>query len=308
VDLDDKDHLSFDEWKRVLAQLKAAGTIYLLITGGEAMVRADFLDIARYARRNGFFISLLTNCSLITPEIARALAELKPVYLATSLYGATATTHESVTQVPGSFQKTVEGIELLVGAGVTPTIQTTIMKTNSGELPQMKELVESLNAYIQMDMRMLPSKTGADFPFQYEAGIEELAGCDWQPDIPSQNEDIGPQMCKAGRSICSISPNGDVFPCITFPLKLGNLRQTSFDSIWSLKPCAELRYLRSMRHSSFYACNKCEIRAYCQRCTGVAYMESGSMDGPSPSACRQAQTRWRLNHAAEVEPCQKNFT
>ncbi|MFC1893829.1 radical SAM/SPASM domain-containing protein [Chloroflexota bacterium] len=300
VDLDETDELTLEEWKDVLHQLKAAGTIYLLLTGGEIMVRADFLDIATYARQDGFILGMLTNCSLVTPAISQAIAELRPFSIATSLYGATASTHESVTKVPGSFQRTLEGIKLLVGAGLVPTVQVMVMKTNTRELPQIQKLVNSLGAVARIDIGMAPSKTGADIPFRYEPGVAELVGCGWQPEIPDLTEGHGLQLCKAGKAMCSISPRGDVFPCIMFPLKLGNLRKSSFSSIWQLEPCAELRYLRSMRRSDLYGCNQCELSAYCQRCTGIAYIESGRADSPSPSACRQAQTRWRLTQAVEV--------
>jgi radical SAM protein with 4Fe4S-binding SPASM domain len=300
VDITETDELPFEELKAVLNQLKAAGTIFLLLTGGEIMMRSDFLDIANYARRNGFFIALLTNCTLVTPAIARAVAELNLFALGTSLYGATASTHESVTGVPSSFNRTMEGIRLLVNNGVVPTVQITVMKSNMAELTQIEKLVHSLGAIPHINPGLSPSKSGADFPLQYEAGIEELLNCGWQPDTPSPIEKEGHQLlCQAGRGICSISPHGDVFPCIMFPLKLGNLRVSSFDSIWRLEPCAELRYLRSMRRSDLHACNECELMAYCQRCTGCAYLESGRMDGPSRSACQQAQRRWCQTQTTE---------
>ena len=107
-------------------------------------------------------------------------------------------------------------------------------------------------------------------------------------------------LCKAGKAMCSISPNGTVSPCPVFPLKLGNLRQSNFETFWRLGPGAELRYLRSMRRTDLYACHQCEFEAYCRRCTGIAYLESGHCNGPCPNACRQAQMRRRLNQAAEV--------
>ena len=165
VDLKEADELSFEEWKKVLNQLKAAGTLYLLLTGGEIMVRTDFLDIATYARNNGFFIALLTNCTLVTPAISRAIAQLRPFTLGTSLYGATATTHEEVTRVPGSFHKTLEGISQLVAVGFEPIVQVMLMKTNIAELPQIKELIKSLGARARTNITMTPSKTGAEFPF-----------------------------------------------------------------------------------------------------------------------------------------------
>jgi radical SAM protein with 4Fe4S-binding SPASM domain len=300
VDLKETDELSVEEWKRVLDQLKAAGTLYLLLTGGEITVRADFLEIATYARHNGFFIGLLTNCTLVTPAMAQEIARLRPFVIGTSLYGATSTTHEKVTGVPGSFQKTLEGISRLVADGLKPTVQVMLMKINVAEVEQIEKLIGRLGAQTRINIGMAPSKTGAEFPFKHEPQAEELLGCNWQAECQAPEASDGSHLCKAGKASYSVSPHGDVFPCIMFPMKLGNLRQSSFDSIWRLEPCAELRYLRSMRRSDLYACNECKVRAYCQRCTGSAYLESGRMDGVSPSACRQAQIRWRLNQAAEV--------
>ncbi|OGO22528.1 MAG: hypothetical protein A2144_02215 [Chloroflexi bacterium RBG_16_50_9] len=296
IDITEKDELSFDEWRKILDQLKAAGTLYLLLTGGEISVRRDFLDIAAYARQNGFFLALLTNCTMITPSIARAIAGLKPLAVGTSLYGASAASHELVTKIPGSFHKTIEGIKLLVSAGVTPTVQVTSMKSNLDELPQIEKLVAGLGARVDITTGMAPSKTGAAFPFEYEPDCHELIECGWQPDASSIPDNDRPQLCKAGKGICSVSPVGDVFPCIMFPMKLGSLKNSKFDEIWSLEPCAELRYLRLMRRSDLFACKTCTVKDYCQRCTGSAYLESGRTDGPSPSACRQAQIRWRLKN------------
>ncbi len=300
VDLVETDEMSFEEWRDVLSQLKAAGTIYLLLTGGEIMVRTDLLDLITYARSNGFLVGIITNCTLVTPEIVQAFSELRIRSIVTSLHGATAASHDMVTQVPGSFQRTLQGIQLLVDAGLVPSVQTMAMKNNAAELLRIKELVESLGAHSRIGIEMIPAKSGSNHPSQFEPGIEDLLSSGWQPDIRSWSESQSSQLCEAGKAVCAISPRGDVFPCISFPLRLGNLRESSFNSMWYLESCAELRYLRSMRCSDLLACNGCELRAYCQRCTGSAYLESGRIDGPSPSACRQAQTRWRLNLAEEV--------
>ena len=294
------DELTFDEWRDVLDQLKAAGFIYLLFTGGEIMVRPDFLDIASYARSCGFFISFLSNCTLVTPEIARAIAELKPISIGTSLYGASASTHESVTKVSGSFERTVRGVELLVEAGLVPRIQTVMIKSLGAELPKIKKLAENLGATSSASFGLTPTKSGSYSPSQYEPSEEEVLEFGGQSGLFGVCNEDGPDVCKAGKSNCAISPNGDVTPCNIFPLKLGNLKQSSFDSIWHIEPCAELRYFRSMRRSNLNACLSCELKAYCHRCTAVAFIETGRFDGPSPIACRWAQVCWRLTHAAEV--------
>jgi radical SAM protein with 4Fe4S-binding SPASM domain len=182
------------------------------------------------------------------------------------------------------------------------------MKTNLAELSRIKELVERLGAKPSIVMGMAPTKSGADYPFRYEPSTEELIACSWRPQNEASSIGHGPDLCKAGKGMCSVSPNGDVFPCIMFPLKLGNLKQTKFEIMWRLEPCAELRYLRSMRRTDLYACVKCHLAANCQRCTGIAYLESGHIDGPSSSGCRQAETRWRLNQTREVITCLKKRT
>jgi AdoMet-dependent heme synthase len=303
VDVKEPEELSLEEWKAVIDQLKAAGTMFLLITGGEATLREDFLDIVAYARRSSFIVRVMTNCTLVTPEFARKLAALKPNSVATSLYGATAATHESVTRVPGSFEKTLRGISWLVCHGLKPLVQTVVMKSNVHELNDIKSLVESLGADSSIDIGIGPTKTGADFPFLCEPGVEELLACGWRPSQLVDKHSDGKGLCRAGKALCSVSPSGNVQPCVMFPLKLGNLKQTSFNKMWSLETCAELRYLRSMRRTDLHACDQCHLGAYCMRCTGAVYLETGRSDGPSPSACRQAQTRWRLNLAMEVKPC-----
>ena len=299
----ENDELTLDEWKEVLPQLKAAGIIFLTFTGGEILLEPDMLATVRYARDSGFRVGLLTNCTLVTLDIARAIAELEPFSVVTSLYGVTAATHESVTGVPGSFEATLQGIRLLVGAGLVPIVQTVGMNSNLEELPRIKELVAQLGADSTIYLEMTPSRSGSGYPLEYEPDFTGLVNCGIPPDSFGSRSKEGKLLCQAGKSSCSISPSGDVYPCVLFPLKLGNIRQTSFDSMWRLEPCAELRYLRSMRRSDLYACSECELSAYCKRCTGVAYLESGCVNGPSPSACRQAQKRWRLTQATEVKSC-----
>jgi radical SAM protein with 4Fe4S-binding SPASM domain len=301
VDVDSHDELTLEEWEKVIDQLKSAGVLSLLITGGEITVREDYMEILEYIRRSGFFISLSTNATTLNTETAHDIAKLKPFLVNVSLYGASAASHEAVTRVAGSFERTIEGIKALVACGNKTMIHTIVMKSNVNELEQIKSLGASLGADVDIDIAITPTKTGAGFPFEYEPTPEEIVNSGWRPDNSVGQLRVDQKLCKAGRSTLSVAPNGDVFPCTLFPLKLGNLKEESFEKIWSLEPRAELRYLRSMRRNDLYACSGCELSVYCHRCPGIAYLESGRLDGPSSSACRQAEMRRRLNQAAEVE-------
>ena len=110
--------LNGEEVEGLLEQLAAAGTLHLSLTGGEAMMRPDFFDILRSARRLHFALNVLTNGTLIGPAEADALAAVGPWEVGISIYGPTAVIHDRVTRVPGSFERTKRGATLgLVGYG-----------------------------------------------------------------------------------------------------------------------------------------------------------------------------------------------
>ena len=99
------EELNTDELLRILDELAASGCVWLLFTGGEILLRPDFLEIYIYAKERGFLITLFTNGTLITPQLADELARRRPFSIEITLYGATPETYERVTGVPGSFSR-----------------------------------------------------------------------------------------------------------------------------------------------------------------------------------------------------------
>ena len=96
----------------ILDQIADAGCLYLLLTGGEALLRPDFEEIYLYAKRKGLLLTLFTNGTLLTPRLADFLAEWRPYALEITVYGATQDIYERVTGVPGSYAACMRGIEL----------------------------------------------------------------------------------------------------------------------------------------------------------------------------------------------------
>jgi len=88
-----------------------------------------------------------------------------------------------------------------------------------------------------------------------------------------------------GHSACYISPYGDVYPCVQFPLPSGNVRKQKFLEIW--RNSAELNEVRSIRARDLPTCSHCSHVGTCTRCPGLAYME-GSMLGPSSADCEKS--------------------
>ena len=94
--------------------------------------------------------------------------------------------------------------------------------------------------------------------------------------------------CSAGHTACYISPYGDVFPCVQFPLPTGNLRRQRFIDIWHAL-AADERGARDP-HARPADLLDCSFMTTCTRCPGLAYME-GNMKGPSSADCEKSTVR-----------------
>jgi radical SAM protein with 4Fe4S-binding SPASM domain len=290
--------LSSDEVMDIIDQLVDMGTFSLTFTGGEIFTREDLFEIARYAKRKGFFLTFMTNGTLITAEKMEEIKKLKTIMFDISLYGATPKTHDGITRVKGSFDRTITAINELVEHGIDVTVKTVLMNLNIHESCDINALCEQLGVHHWMDPGIAPKKNGSLEPLQYDLSFEDmetyLSAEDFDLSYLSEKQEKDPVYrfnCKAGKATCSISPSGIVYPCVMMPLAVGNIREKSFKEIWHTKPSYELERLRNLTSYHLPTCSKCDLASFCIRCPGVVYLETGDIVGASQSACRYA--KWR---------------
>ncbi|MFB0545956.1 MAG: SPASM domain-containing protein, partial [Anaerolineae bacterium] len=100
------------------------------------------------------------------------------------------------------------------------------------------------------------------------------------PLTEEMKQDIHP--CGAGQTSCCIDSYGNVHPCAAIDTVLGNLRKERFADIWHNSE--ELERIRSIRLSDLPECGSCDLFLPCNRCAGLAKMETGSLLG-RPSQC-----------------------
>ena len=291
MDIWEREELSLPELRDILDQLVAAGALFVLFTGGEVLLRRDFFDIAAYARQRGLILLLLTNGTLINLDTAERIKELRPLLVGLSLYGATPATHDAITGQEGSFVATLGAVQRLSALGVRVALQTLLMNSNVQEAGAMRALAARLGLPLYLSHELVPTRGGEVWPQGYEASLSQL--CSYVEPAWLGRPETGHRICHAGRSTCSISPSGDILPCLLMPLELGNLRRQSFAHIWETSP--ELRRLRSIRTEDFVSCRHCDLSPFCYRCIGVALSETGSLTAPAPSACRHAALRAELS-------------
>jgi radical SAM protein with 4Fe4S-binding SPASM domain len=298
---DGHDELSTEEAFGVLDALADAGTLFLTITGGEIFLRRDFWEIAGHAKHREFVTRYFTNGFLVDEAKADRLAGLEPMAVEISLYGPDAATFETVTRVPGSFEKTTRAIRLLTERGVRVVAKSPVMSVNARRIEETHDLALSLGAKFTFDALISPMDGGEITPLSLRASAADLAVVfEFEKRLREQSEPgpvampegkaLDEAPCNAGRGSVAISPRGDVYACVAIKQSAGNVRERPFAEIWNATG-GVLGALRGITVATLRACSTCEDRPWCPRCAGVARHEDGALDAPSLEACRIAATK-----------------
>jgi len=292
-----RDEMSTDEFRGVLLQLRRAGTLFLTLTGGEIFLRPDVLDIAAEARRLGFGLRLFTSGTRMGRAQADAIARMGVLGVEFSLYSHRAAAHDAITRRKGSYRKTLRAALLLRRRDVPVVLKAPLMGPTAGDYAGLLALAGRIGAQGKLDPSIIARRDGNRTPLGLRAAPDALVAMlrdrrVWQAEQlpPPALADQAP--CAIARRACRIGPNGDVFPCSTFPVAAGNLRRQSFAEIWSGSPL--LAHLRSIRAGDLGpTCSGCSKSGYCGRCMALALIEHGDMLGPSAEACGIAQAKER---------------
>ncbi len=298
------DELSTREVFSVIDQLAEAGTIDITFTGGEALVRDDFFDIAAYGRRRHMSLTLLSNGTLIDEAAVDSMRHLHFSDVYVSLYGSTAETHDGITRRAGSFARTVQAIRLLSRGGIKVHASAMAMKPNLKELASLSGLFSEIGVKVATDPHVSPAIDGSTAPLRYRLGDEALREyLLWR--ATTGKEDIGyARPCHAGRSMVCISARGEVFPCVGMRLTAGDLRREPFRRIWS--ESSVFLWLRGLSLSDFRACSECKLLGVCNRCQGIALAEEGSVLARCRETCRITRTIQEVKD--ERERCSSRAT
>ncbi|OGO23194.1 MAG: hypothetical protein A2144_11220 [Chloroflexi bacterium RBG_16_50_9] len=288
------DELSTSEVTGILDQLFENGTFDVTFSGGEPLCRPDIFTIMDHARERGLFFGLKTNGTLITEPVADKLKKLGITGVHVSLYGATLMTHERVTGIPGSYARTVRAVKLLRERNIQVAIKTSMMNCNIGEVKEMENIARQLGVAFSPDPLVF-SKVGqpgsaTDIRLDDDQLKTLIIERNWVPDdVDLLVSDLERHLiCSAARTKCAISPQGEVFPCTTWRLPLGNLRSQSFKDIWYGEAASRIR---AITVSDLPMCAGCELVNYCARCPGLVNIEkeNGGISGPSSENCRLAR-------------------
>jgi AdoMet-dependent heme synthase len=300
--LDHEDHgeMTTVEIKRLLKEMADAGVFILTLSGGEIFLRKDFFEILECARELTFCIKLKTNAVLIREAQAARLRELGVESVQISIYSHRPEVHDAITKVPGSLRRSIDAIRFLKAQGLKVVMANVLMTGNVQDYSGVRVLADELGARYTLDPTITPMMDGDRSVLDLNAGESALRQLfrdetfvgnvdEFCAPPPAPTEDSMASLpCSAGHTACYVSPYGEFYPCVQFPLSCGNVRQQRFIDIW--RNSEQLKEVRSIRLRDLSGCSQCVHGASCSRCPGLAFME-GNMRGPSTADCERSFAR-----------------
>jgi radical SAM protein with 4Fe4S-binding SPASM domain len=301
--------LTLKEAMRAIDEMSLLGTEALIFSGGEPLLRKDFvLSLAEYCVDVGIIPAMLTNGVLINHKVALELKDAGIMAVGIPIDSADPSCHDKLRNVPGTFEKAVRAIETCLAADLEVVITTMALKDTFDEIPERIEFIANLGVDQVAVYDLVPvgrgknvmdqamSQTQRESLIKYLQQMQEdnemvftmSGGLPLYPEIVSEMHKLdgtkpkdlllkqfwidAPVGCHAGILYFSLRPNGDVYPCTFLPVKAGNIREQSFIDIWrNSKVLNELRE-RSLLKGK---CGECEYRETCGGCRGRAYACTG---------------------------------
>jgi radical SAM protein with 4Fe4S-binding SPASM domain len=294
--------LTAEEHFKLLDELSEMGCLWILFTGGEIFARRDFFDIYTYASKKGFIISLFTNGTLITESIADDLAKRPPFTIEITLYGATRETYEKLTGIPGSYDRCMRGIRLLLERKLPLTLKTVAVSINKHEVGAMKAMAAELGVEFKFDPMINPRIDCSASPLEVRLSPIELVqleiehperGAEWKRLVDDFGHEVEikegemPALyeCGGGQTSFAIDPYGDLSVCVLSHVDRYNVRD-GMRAAWE-----RFGEVRTKKITAITKCTTCGLRSMCGMCPATAELENNDPETPVDYLCHVAHLR-----------------
>lgn len=297
--------IDFSKMKQIIDEAKELGVFKIVFSGGECTLDKDFMEIVEYARSQRMSVEIFTNGQTLydNPKLLKRLINSYPYRVGLSMYSIDEDTHEKVTSVKGSHNKTLGVIKELRANNINVQIKNFLLNINCKDCISVKKFANEIKANTAGDTSLTPTIEGDKKNFQYIVGEEDLYKLYTDPESPLNvknqiKRDISKiqseGLCAAGSFNLCISPTLEVHPCVSLQLNLGNLNQVSLKDIWqgsiNKDPNSKLYQWQQVSFKDLTECYQEDYCAFCSYCAGMGMLENGYLK-KSDVLCRQAKIK-----------------
>lgn len=264
-DIEGPDGLPTAECRRLINEMADFGVRQLILSGGEPLVRPDFLDLCRHASEEGLSLQVATNATLVTETLAGEFGKLGAM-AQVSLDSRDPDIHDEFRGRPGAWLRAMDGIKYFVNAGVPVTMAATVTAMSIDSIPDLYRLAAETGVTTFRILPFVPGGRGADWntlevspaamrnltvklnELRAEVGLK-IAPMEFECTLELEVETLVPENlpigCDGARAYCTITSSGDVLPCNYFAgVKTENVKHKPFREIW--KTSNFLNYFRSL--------------------------------------------------------------
>ena len=265
----EENELSTDELDALFSEAEELGVDSIVLTGGEPLLREDVLDLAN--RHRGLLFFLITNGSLMTPEIAYRVAKSGNVVVLVSIEGSASFTDER--RQSGSHMAAIRALGHLRRTGVAFGFVATNTAVNTREVATdefIDQMVE-LGCAVGFFTEYVPCGENPRLDWVLDQGArtwlreQVLDFRRRKPIVLSHfpNDEYGKEnRCSgAGRSSLHISAQGDVEPCPFVPVACDNIRNGGLMAACRSPFLLAIRDHPELLRRERYACSLFEHRA-----------------------------------------------
>jgi radical SAM protein with 4Fe4S-binding SPASM domain len=305
--------LSLADIERIADDAVSAGVLWVLISGGEPLLREDFPEIFLSLKKKGFLVSVFTNATLLSPSHVQMFKAYPPRELEVSVYGVTAAVYETVTRRPGSFNAFMRGLDLLEKGGQSVTLKAMALRSNVNEMHDISAFCRARSRnpfrfdpllHLRYDRNperneeIRSERLTAEEIVELEkidpARIQAIQKmCDPSPVArPGSENDAKLFLCGTGIGECTVGADGRFRLCSSlchpdclYDLKAGSFEEAMTDFV------PRIRSLQSHRPAFIHSCNRCPLINLCHWCPAHAYLETGEMDASVDYFCEVARAR-----------------
>lgn len=243
------------------------------------MLHKDFCNFLRRCREYEFSVSVLTNLTLLNDEVLREMKANPLLGVQVSLYSLDASVHDDITKVKGSFERTMNGIRVLIENDIPMQISCPILKQNKKSYKEVKLWAEKYRIHVGDDFTIIAKYDHNTLNLRHRLSIdeiEEIINYDamYESDFferieedakRSKNLTPNDHICSVCSSSLCITENGVVYPCAGWQdCILGNVHENSIEYIWNNSE--KIMCLRSLRLKDFPQCTACPNRELCTMC------------------------------------------
>ncbi len=286
-------HLPLALAEKALREFRAMQGLTVHLTGGECMLHPDFERVCRLCRELNLNFIILSNLTVCDARRIAFLAEVQPQFVNVSLYSMEEREHDAITQLPGSWHRTMDAILACEKAGVPVRLATPLLKENRKAFKALARFAQEHSMHLIPSIDIVPQSDHDCSNMDHACSAAELReALAENPGIFDRGWDmsrrVAPEdkVCDIGLSRLYLNSFGNYYPCDSMHgYVLGNVAIDTLESVWRGE---RLEMLRRLSNRDFPQCLTCSNRPVCKVCPAFNFNATGDIFKTTPSKCAVA--------------------